>query len=80
MRIYKSSDTKGVSIVGFGLTLNVWEGQVTVAYDGATATLDDALRNGRLSDDSHGVPLTPEQLAWLELSKSWVRCQIEDER
>jgi hypothetical protein len=77
MRVYQGQGYEGVSIVNYGLTINVTDGTAIVDYDGVTADYYETLKSGTLSGRVDGVNLQSEQLAWLENSKSWVKNQID---
>jgi hypothetical protein len=78
LRIYKGDGYHGVSIVDFGLTLNVTGNKATVEYNDQTSDFYDALKAGGLVVDDQVIPLDQDQLRWLDDSKTWVKTQIED--
>jgi hypothetical protein len=77
MRVYQGQGYEGVSIVNYGLTINVTNGKAIVDYDGVTADFYETLKSGTLSGRIDGLNLHSEQLAWLENSKAWVKNQID---
>jgi hypothetical protein len=77
MRVYQGQGCEGVSIVNYGLTINVTDGTASVDYDGVTANYYETLKSGTLSGRIDGINLHSKQLAWLEDSKTWVKNQID---
>jgi hypothetical protein len=77
MHIYQGNG-HGSTIVNYGLSLHVANGKVMVEYNGSTAGFADVLRDGTLASREELIQLDPEQLAWLEDSKTWVKHQMED--
>jgi hypothetical protein len=77
MRVYQGQGYEGVSIVNYGLTINVTDGTAIVDYDGVTADYYETLKSGTLLGRIDGVNLQSEQLAWLKESKAWVKNQID---
>jgi hypothetical protein len=79
MRVYQGKGYEGVSIVNYGLTLNVTDGKARIEYDGLVGDYVDSVKSGKLSNGIRSIQLDNEQLAWLEDSKTWVKKQIEDQ-
>jgi hypothetical protein len=77
MRVYQGQGYEGVSIVNYGLTINVTDGTAIVDYDGVIADYYETLKSGTLSTRIDEINLHSEQLAWLEDSKIWVKNQID---
>jgi hypothetical protein len=78
MYVYKGNGTEGVTIVNFGLSLNVTDGKATVEYNDHTSNFDDVLREGKITGRDENVALDHDQLNWLKERKTWVKRQIED--
>ena len=78
MHIYQGNGFEGSTIVNYGVSLNVTNDKVTVEYNGATASFEDVLRDGKLAGREGLIQLDKDQLAWLEGSKTWVKHQLED--
>ena len=80
MYVYKGNGYEGVTIVNFGLALNVTDGKATVEYNGLVADFYDVFSDGKLVGRDGFFQLTTDQLAWLEDSRTWVKHQIEDSK
>jgi hypothetical protein len=78
MYVYKGNGAEGVTIVNFGLSLNVTDGVATVEYNDHTSNFDDVLRDGKITGRGEVIQLDQDQLNWLKESKAWVKRQIED--
>jgi hypothetical protein len=78
MYVYRGNGFDGSTIVNFGVSLNVTNGQATVEYNGAVGRFEDVLTNGNLAGRDGAVKLDKHQLAWLEESKTWVKYKIEE--
>lgn len=80
MRVYQGKGYEGVSIVNYGLTINVTDGEAIVEYNGTTANFYETIKSGKVSGSITEVTLDDEQRAWLEDSKTWVKSQINDQK
>jgi hypothetical protein len=78
MYVYQGNGFGGSTIVNFGVSLNVSNGQATVEYNGAVGRFEDVLTNGNLTGRDGAIKLDTHQLAWLEESKTWVKYKIEE--
>ena len=76
---YQGDSYEGISIVGFGVSLKVADGYATVEYNDLTGDFYEVLKSGQLSSRTQSTRLDAEQLAWLENSKAWVKCRLEDQ-
>lgn len=77
--VYQGDNFAGATIVGFGVSLNVADGKVTVEYNDLTGDFYEVLKSGQLSSRTQSIQLDAEQLAWLESSKIWAKRQLEDQ-
>jgi hypothetical protein len=80
MYVYQGNGFDGPTIVNYGVSLSVAKGKAIVEYDGAAASFEDVLRDGKLTGRDGFFQLDEAQRAWLEDSKTWVKHQIEDAR
>lgn len=80
MHVYKGNGFEGVTIVNYGLALNVTDDKATVEYNGLVADFYDVLSDGKLAGRDAFIQLSTEQLAWLEDSRTWVKHQLEESR
>jgi hypothetical protein len=78
MYVYRGNGFEGSTIVNFGVSLTVTNGQATVEYNGAVGRFEDVLMGGKLAGREGTVKLDKNQLAWLEESKTWVKYKIEE--
>jgi hypothetical protein len=80
IHIYQGNGYEGSTIVNYGVSLTVADGKVTVEYNGAMASFEEVLRDGKLTSRDESIQLDAAQLAWLEDSKTWVKHQLEKSR
>jgi hypothetical protein len=78
MYVYQGNGFEGSTIVNYGVSLNVTNGQATVEYNGAVGKFEEVLKNGELAGREGTVKLDRKQLAWLEDSKTWVKNKVEE--
>jgi hypothetical protein len=77
MHEYRGGEFEGVTIVGYGLALNVTDGKATVEYNDLTGDFYEVLQDGKLSGRTQSIQLDAEQRTWLEDNKTWVKHQVE---
>jgi hypothetical protein len=80
MHVYQGEPLQGVSIVDFGLAINVTDGKATVEYNDRISDFYATLAAGGMVVDSEIILLDDDQLGWLDDNKTWVEIQIEDSK
>jgi hypothetical protein len=78
MRVYQGKGYEGVSIVNYGLMINVTNGKAIVEYNDLKADFYETLKSGQLSGIVSDYALDDDQIAWLDDSKTWVKTQLGD--
>jgi hypothetical protein len=73
---YEGSEFEGVTIVGHGLSLKVFNSKSTVEYDGTIADYFEVLESGRIIDGTMCVTLNEDQLSWLKCNRDWVNAKM----